>query len=327
MSFTKSYSKILKDVYEIPDHISRPRDLEVRESLCYRFVLNNPLDRLPYLTGRNYSICYFVAESLWYLAGLDSTEWISAYSSFWKKISDDGVTANSAYGSRIFKSHPYINPTDDSETQWDYVLNELTRDGDSRRAVIHVRSPFDSYRAHLDVPCTLSLQFFLRSDAVHLSVSMRSSDAILGIGNDIPAFTLFQELMALDLTQRLGRKIDVGRYYHVSNSMHIYERDYALVKGIISNPELGDTKTWIMPPMPSRPPLEKLLEFESVIRSQTNVQNILGHLKAEANSVEPYWYDWMIILSAYWCGKLGDTIVKEELLQSTSFEGYRYFKR
>ena len=49
MSFTAAYYDLLRDVMVDPEHVSKPRGLEVREKLCYKFVLNNPLDRLPYL--------------------------------------------------------------------------------------------------------------------------------------------------------------------------------------------------------------------------------------------------------------------------------------
>jgi thymidylate synthase len=323
MSFTQVYQQIIKQVFQEPDHVSSPRGLQIKEKLGYQFQISNPRDRLPYIKERNYSVSYFVAESLWYLAGLNSTEWISPYSAFWKKISDDGTTANSAYGARIFKPHVYVSPTGVDISQWNYVINELSNDPDSRRAVIHIRSPYDSFNAKLDVPCTLSLQFFLRDDNLHMITSMRSSDAILGIGNDIPAFTIFQELMTLDLSEKLGRKIELGTYHHVSNSMHIYERDYGLAQKVID----AQLPTSIeMPRMPSRPPLDTLLNFESQVRNSTNPE-MMNYLNELEGQIEPYWLDWAKILASHWAGKRGDSTLQSTLLSNTAFEGYRFFSR
>lgn len=325
MSFTSAYYDLLHDVMRDPEHVSKPRGLEVREKLCYKFTLTNPRDRLPYLYERNYSLSYFVAESLWYLAGLDSTEWISRYSAFWKKISDDGATANSAYGARIFRKHPRISthPAPVDWNQWDYVIDELSKDPDSRRAVIHIRVPHDSYLASLDVPCTLALQFFLRNDELHLAVSMRSSDALLGIGNDIPAFTIFQELMALDLGRKLGKQIKLGSYMHVSNSLHIYERDYETVKRILASPRpMG---SMAMPPMPGRPPIERLLSFEEEVR-QPGV-DVIQVLDKNASGVHEYWVDWMKLLASHWANKQGDHRLQQSLISSTTFAGYHFFSR
>ena len=116
---------------------------------------------------------------------------IEPSSSTQDKISDDGLTANSAYGARIFKKNKII--ANETLNQWEYVKNELMNDPDSRRAVVHIRVPQDSATAKLDVPCTLTLQFFIRDKKLHMIVNMRSSDIIFGLTYDVPAFTLFQE--------------------------------------------------------------------------------------------------------------------------------------
>ena len=238
-NFTEAYYQLLFDVYKSPDFVSAPRNQKIREKLGVSFRILNPRDRLPYVEQRDFSASYFVAESLWYLSGNDSTSWIANYSSFWKNISDDGATANSAYGARIFKPHSRIASNLDKDwTQWDYILNELAEDPDSRRAVVHIRSPQDSLLVKKDVPCTLSLQFFLRNDKVHMVVSMRSSDLILGIAYDVPAFTLFQELLANQLSRRLNKHIDVGEYTHVSNSLHIYEKHFEMVEDILKKKKI-----------------------------------------------------------------------------------------
>ena len=234
-TFTTAYLHMLEDVYCHPQFISSPRGMKIKETLGYQFRITNPRARLPYVSGRDFSISYMVAELIWYLSGNNSTSWIANYSSFWNNISDDGKTANSAYGARIFKQHEYQklssityrDPTghfmdvntkelDPTWNQWQYCLDELAADNDSRRAVMHIRMPQDSIEAHKDVPCTLTLQFILRDDKLHMIVNMRSSDIILGIAYDVPAFTIFQEYMANCLTLKLGRSIELGDYTHVS---------------------------------------------------------------------------------------------------------------
>jgi len=213
-SFTHCYISLVRNVYENPSFEASPRGQKVKEILGASFTILNPRDRIPYVAGRKFSVPYMVAELLWYLSGNNQTEWISKYSSFWKNISDDGETANSAYGARLFRRHDKI--AQGRLNQWQYVIDELTHDPDSRRAVMHLRVPDDSVDAKLDVPCTLALQFFIRDGALHQVVNMRSSDVIFGIAYDIPAFTLFQELLANELG------IGFGTDTHTSNSLHIY---------------------------------------------------------------------------------------------------------
>lgn len=324
-SFTEAYVDIIKDVYLTPEFESSPRGMKVKEVVGYQFKITNPLNRIPYVSGRELSVHYMIAELLWYLSGNNSTDWISNYSSFWSKISDDGSTANSAYGARIFKPHDRISSLiDQSWTQWDYVINELKNDPDSRRAVIHIRSPQDSLLARLDVPCTLSLQFFLRNDKVYMVTSMRSSDVILGISYDVPAFTLFQELLALQLSKVLGRPIGLGDYIHLSASLHVYERHFKMVEKIIDEDKPSNYPDILeMPRMPNNPPLDDLLLFESQVRNVQNSNELLPILSKYVMS--DYWKDWCKILASHKANKLKNEILSTSLLNSTSFSGYRYF--
>ena len=224
-SFTHCYLSLVRNVYESPQFESAPRGQKVKEIVGASFTILNPRDRIPYVAGRKFSITYMVAELLWYLSANDKTEWISKYSSFWKDISDDGITANSAYGARLFKPHHKI--AQGRLNQWNYVVNELRKDPDSRRAIMHIRVPDDSVDAKLDVPCTLALQFFIRDGKLHQVVNMRSSDVIFGIAYDIPAFTIFQEILANELG------VELGTYTHTSNSLHIYERHFDMAEKIL----------------------------------------------------------------------------------------------
>lgn len=329
-NFTEAYVDILRDLNDSPQFISSPRGMKVKEIIGYQFKITNPRNRIPFVPERELSIHYLVAELLWYLSGNDSTEWISNYSNFWSKISDDGTTANSAYGSRIFKPHPRIAAgVDQSWTQWKYIVDELKSDPDSRRAVIHIRSPQDSLLAKLDVPCTLSLQFFLREDKVHMVASMRSSDVILGLAYDVPAFTLFQELLAVELTRELGRPIGLGTYTHISASLHVYERHFDMVERILKTSS-SELKKFEMPPLPDHIPLVELNAFEEKIRVSQNIADILSALdgvKDLQSLKDDYWLDWCRILASHRAQKLKLQTVADAILSFTTFDGYKFFDR
>jgi len=325
-TFTEAYVDLIKRVYQRPEHVCSPRGMKIHEYLGVTFKICDARNRLPYVPERNFSIAYFIGESLWYLSGNNSTEWISRYSSFWKNISDDGSTANSAYGSRIFKPHDRIAATvDNTWTQWKYVIDELINDQDSRRVVIHIRSPQDSLLAKKDVPCTLTLQFFLRQDRVHQTVCMRSSDLIFGIAYDVPAFTLFQELLAVELTQRLGRKIDVGTYTHTSNSLHLYERDFKMASSIIANNTNRCIATRSMPRIESLPDLEGLYQFEERVSTITDVDELIREASGLIGS--SIWDDWKRIIIAHRVRRVSDPPAFRRVIDRCWFEGYRFFEK
>ena len=334
-NFTEAYLCILEDVYKKPQFESSPRGMKVRETLGFQFKITNPRDRIPYIKERDFAVSYMIAELLYYLSGNDSIDWIANYSKFWKGISDDGLTANSAYGARIFKPHSRIAAgLDHRWSQWDYIINELALDNDSRRAVIHLRSPHDSILAKLDVPCTLTLQFLLRSDRLHLVVSMRSSDCIFGLAYDVPAFTVFQELMANELSAKLGRKIGLGDYIHTSNSLHIYQRNFEMVEEILANNSdaFKTPETFEMPALPGRPGIA-LERFEAQCRLTTSPDELERFFFDSASfcngpcSFDDYWKDWCLVLASHRAEKLKDKALQRRLLDKCTFEGYRFFAR
>ncbi len=322
LNFTDAYHDLLKTVYEQPEYEAAPRGMKIRERLGHSFRITDIRNRIPYVNARDFSITYMIAELVWYLSGNNSTDWISKYSSFWKNISDDGVTANSAYGSRIFKPHDRIaKDVDPLWSQWEYIKQELKSDPDSRRAVIHIRSPKDSILANKDVPCTLALQFFIRDGELHQVASMRSSDLILGIAYDIPAFTMFQELLAFELG------IKVGTYTHISNSLHIYERHFEMVEKIISEIQYAPFPA-PMPPMPSTPPCADLMKIESELaKAQTalEIESVCKSMESYASLTDEYWRDWVRILAFHRAGKIKDAKLQDSITATVSFSGYKHF--
>lgn len=315
-SFTEAYVDLCRTLRDNSDFESAPRGMKIKEKLGVQFRIRDPRNRLPYVTERNFSVSYFVAESLWYLSGNNSTEWIARYAPFWKDISDDGATANSAYGARIFKPHPRI--ADGAIVQWQYVKEELRRDPDSRRAVIHIRTPDDSIYATKDVPCTLSLQFFIRNGDLHLHVSMRSSDIILGIAYDVPAFTLIQEVLANELGTGLGE------YVHTSNSLHCYERDFDTLNSIAES----DSGYYLpMAPVPREFPTAALMEVERSV-SRMDIDSLgATDPNREKTGEDELVSDWRLILISARLRKLRQRDLAQEFLQKTSFRGYRFFDR
>lgn len=206
-----------------------------------------------------------------------------------------------AYGPRVIAQIPYI-------------VRILNQDSDTRQAVATIYGPQDHHTS-LDVPCTLSLQFFLRDNpaarypngfefdkfcplhgrsgsgagpcicnrwwrcanadcgevtwgafcsmcatgcptdiyaerfdslpnpyfeeeggpppekALEIVVTMRSNDIWLGVPYDVVQFSMLQAAVAGEL------KVAVGRYTHISGSMHLYKRDWKRAEALIKDTE------------------------------------------------------------------------------------------
>jgi thymidylate synthase len=316
-SFNEAYNRLALLLRDGAQYTSSPRGMKVKETLCVSFKVTDPRRRWTYNPARKFKHQYAIAEALWYLSGSDSTEWISYYAPFWRDISDDGETANSAYGSRIFRPHSRV--ADARFTQWEWVKSELRRDPDSRRAIIHIQSPIDSLDAVKDVPCTLALQFLIRDDSLHLVVNMRSSDLILGIANDVPAFTILQELMALELG------LGLGEYIHVSNSLHVYERHWDMLdqmcsaEGLAKSDEI-DLRHASPMAMTSSPPLESLLEAEAGLRGLTTREELQSYVSDRASGGD-YWDEWVRVLASHRARVIGAPDLARDLFASSCFGG------
>jgi len=231
---------------------SAPRGQQTLELLHQQIVIENPHDNIVYHPARALDISYAVGELLWYMSGSNSLEHIMYYSKFWEKISDDGATSNSAYGYRIF------NPRKFGFSQYDQVVEKLRNDPDSRQAIISIKVP--STEEIKDVPCTLTLQFFIRHGKLNLQVNMRSNDIILGFPYDVYCFTSIQQFMANELG------VSVGRYVHNVGSLHLYTKNITSDMSKKLNEHCDDIPANI-PFSIDRNDLAKLQHLERILRT------------------------------------------------------------
>lgn len=214
-----------------------PRGMKVLEVENFSISLP-PLCRFSNFKVRKLSVNYIKKEFLWYLKGDKFDTSIVNHAKLWKQfINSDGVI-NSNYGQYIFWScHEHGR-----KSQFEFVVEELTRDRDSRRAVITILQPYHTVIDDLtDVPCTYSLGFRVRDNKLNMSSHMRSQDAIYGLGNDIPAFSFVQEMVYAKLKDTY-KDLEMGSHYHVVDSLHVYEKHFQMLDDILSNPEFEDVE-------------------------------------------------------------------------------------
>ncbi len=210
----------------------KPRDQGTYELLNVNLVLTNPRNRLLISKVRKHNYTYGSAEFIWYMAGVNSLDFITHYLPRMKEYSDDNKTLNSAYGYRIFGNHP------DFPNQWRNVQYKLLADPDTRQAVITIFRPDDLVKYSKDVPCTLNLHFLIRENKLHLFTQMRSNDAYMGLVYDMFAFSLLLEHMFnfLKATDEL-HDLELGSYIHRSDSMHVYERNIVGINTLLEEDE------------------------------------------------------------------------------------------
>lgn len=176
-------------------------------------VIEDPTRGIVQSSIRNMPMRYAVGELLWYLSGSNRVSDISKYSDVWERLSDDGEHVNSAYGHRIFNLFGF--------NQWEHVKALLRDDPLSRQAVIHIKDA--SNKPTKDMPCTVSLQFFIRDNKLYMITNMRSNDIWMGFPYDVFSFTALQVKMAMELG------VGVGDYTHIAGSLHLYKRNWTVI--------------------------------------------------------------------------------------------------
>ncbi len=209
-----------------------------------------------------------IGELLWYMSGRDDLWFIKPYVPIYKKDVVDGIIQG-AYGPRLFNMRG-IN-------QLDSITSLLTRKPRSRRAVIQLFNAEDIAVDKKEIPCTTTLQFHLRDDGLHLSVTMRSNDAYWGLPHDVFCFTMIQEIIA--------NKLDVplGSYMHYAGSMHVYDDFVEEMPG-------GDN----------------FLLMPTVLSAEDNIRH--GEAVSLKSTLPAYWDDVLILIRAYWSSGRSDAL-------------------
>jgi thymidylate synthase len=218
-----------------------------------------------------------LGEFLWYLAGSDDPGFILPYiSAYAAEVTDEGIV-NGAYGPRLLSSYGLNQVT--------AVIDILRRKPASRRAVIQIYAASDLL-IEKEVPCTTTLQFFVRSERLQAIASLRSNDAYLGLPHDAFCFTMLQEMIA----RSLG--VEVGEYIQLVGSFHLYDKHEKRAERYIQE---GHHRLAEMPAMPPGDAFEVvpiILGHESRIRTGDRIDPDLP-------GVDPYWADLIRLIQVH----------------------------
>jgi len=229
-TFADVYELALRDTLENPEYTSSPRGMEIKEICNAALVIDDPYFPLYENEVRSSQFKYIAGETVWYFTGRKDIEFIDKFSKFWKQLDNGDGTVNSAYGNLIFKE-----PLSDGRNQWQWALDSLIKDRDSRQAILHFNKPSHQWQGNKDFVCTLNGVFQIRDNRLNFTVDMRSNDLILGTATDIAFFCLLQQQMLKHL-QLHYPNLKMGNYTHIVHSLHIYERHFDLVKRMLDKP-------------------------------------------------------------------------------------------
>ncbi|MGK4333654.1 thymidylate synthase [Lonsdalea quercina] len=281
------------------------------EILGALLVLTDPIRRVSRTESRS-KIISCLGELLWYLTGENNLSFISHYIPNYRDYAEDDGKIHGGYGPRLFNMHGIYN-------QVENIITLLSEKNTSRRALIQLFDAADlipsnsQTREYKDIPCTISLQFLIRENKLHLFVNMRSNDAFKGLTHDIFAFTMIQEFVARTL------QCELGKYYHFASSMHIYEIDFEKVyalqrEGFMSTRAIMKE----MPPVKSLDDRFQLLQIEKKLR-----KNKLFDI--DSTRLDDYWKDLMRIIKIHYLFREKDQLsIQEAKIEINKFTNKSY---
>lgn len=260
-----------------------------RELIATRTTVENPRNRLIFSQSRRFRLDYAIAQFIWTLSNSDQLAPIGFYNTTGNCFSDDGVTVRSAIGPRLFSS-PEGN-------QFGCVIRKLRSDPSTRRAMIQIYLPSDLLLPTKDVSCTGSIHFFARQGHLNAIAHMRSQSALMVLPYDLFLLTMLHEFAAISVGMELGS------YWHVCNSAHIYDDELSLAMALVSEAPM---------PRPSMPemPASSVHEVDRAILAERYIRERLlmgptAEVHLEPFELSEYWRNLLMALVADWKIKNG----------------------
>lgn len=197
------------------------RNGPTREILHAMMVVESPRERWVWSRKPSMNPAFALAEVIWILGGRRDAKPLNFFNPALPKYAGYGETYHGAYGNRLRRG---------------YGLDQLTRaaailrnNPDSRQVVLQIWDPrqdlptSDGSPASADVPCNVTSLLKIREGHLHWTQVLRSNDLFLGVPHNFVQFTYLQEVLA----GWIG--VEVGPYVHISDSLHVYERDLGLL--------------------------------------------------------------------------------------------------
>ena len=199
--------------------ISNPRGLKIKElinsSIC--IDMNYPIITIK---ERKLGYKFMLREAWWIMDGRNTVDTITDYSKAISTFSNDGYHFDGAYGPRVVD-------------QIRYIVDSLAQDINTRQAVLTIWRA--NPRASKDIPCTVSIQWFIRNGYIHCIDTMRSSDIWLGVPYDIFNFTMLTGYIMLLLKERGIYDLKLGNLYLNAGSQHLYEDNWQKANKLLEN--------------------------------------------------------------------------------------------
>jgi thymidylate synthase len=222
--FDQIYQETLKNILEKGIREVNTRTGHETASLPgVSFSIDIEKDGFPMLSLRKVPIKMFVAEQVWFIAGLRKpADFLRQYTKIWDDFTNPGDTVTVAYGYR-WRHHFGRDQLGD-------LITLLENEPSSRHGVVLAWDPASDGLGgtkRANVPCPFGFTVNILGGRLHMHNMIRSNDMMLGNPSDVAGFALLQCILA----QRLG--VAPGIYTHSISNAHIYDIHYDAAEEVI----------------------------------------------------------------------------------------------
>jgi thymidylate synthase len=193
-----------------------------RELLHSIFSIEDPRQRWVLSRGSAINPAFAIAEVVWIMRGRNDSALVNAWNSQLPKFAGEGTTYHGAYGHRL-RVHLGFD-------QLERAYLALTNVPDSRQIALQIWDARidlpaeDGSPKSRDIPCNIMSLLKVRAHKLEWMQIMRSNDLYRGTPYNFVQFTTLQEV----ISGWLG--LQMGAYNHLSDSLHIYERDLSSIE-------------------------------------------------------------------------------------------------
>ena len=278
------YLKLLKETLK-DGEIKYTRNGVVYSKFGCMMKFNN-INNFPLLTTKKMFLRGIVEELLWFLRGsTDANELKEKNVNIWtgnstrEYLDSVGLTEykegelGPVYGWQWRKfGEDYSNPTKQGKDQIRYVLEELLKPNNSRRAVLSGWNPVDLNKMALP-PCHILYIFNKTDKGLSCHMTLRSSDLFLGLPFNIASTALLTQILATVL------HIDISEICLSICDAHIYQEHVQQIdKQVLQEPyELPKLIIKKFPPPIDSSIDEKINWIESLKYEDFELKDYLSH--------------------------------------------------
>ncbi|QQG38370.1 MAG: thymidylate synthase [Candidatus Kaiserbacteria bacterium] len=187
------------------------------------FSIDVEKEGFPLLTLRKIPVKMFVAEQIWFIAGVRKpSDFLEDFTKIWNEFTNPAGVVTVAYGYRWRKHF--------GRDQLGLLVKLLKKDPSSRHGVIVTWDPSEDGLGgtkRMNVPCPYSFTVNIIGGRLHLHNIVRSNDMVLGFPSDVAGFALLQCILA----QKLG--VAPGIYSHSISNAHVWDNQYPVAEELL----------------------------------------------------------------------------------------------